>query len=170
MVIQPYSYEICFISIYIGKYVFPIVIHLARGNGVALESIVLSSIYKDLSLLKDWFLDSNMVQTTELVNLYAPFQLVHVWDWERFIRLRSMTNSISHNEQRVARQPGLKMNVGNMKLAKDTTGKSFQWQTYDVAINYWSMPKLYGVKEQYILFESHLNEKVQSFGLVVCGK
>ncbi|XP_022735556.1 uncharacterized protein LOC111288863 [Durio zibethinus] len=148
---------------YIGKHVFPIAIHLARGTQVALAPAVLSSIYRDLSLLKDWFFGSNVVQTNELANLYAPFQLVQVWIWERFPRLRPMANSISHGEPRLARWHRLKVNVDDMKLAIDSAGKSFQWRPYAIAVNGWSLPKFYGDKEQYILIDSRLNEEIQSF-------
>ncbi|XVE80356.1 hypothetical protein DITRI_Ditri14bG0133100 [Diplodiscus trichospermus] len=151
---------------HIGKHVFPLAIHLARGIRLALAPAVLSSMYRDLSLLKDRFFGSNLVQTNELVNLYAPFQLVQVWVWERFPRLRPVPNSISHGEPRVARWHRLKVNVGDMKLAIDSAGKCFQWRPYVTATNDWSLPKFYGDKEQYIVIGSHLDEDIQS--LVRC--
>ncbi|XVF77544.1 hypothetical protein PTKIN_Ptkin14bG0053500 [Pterospermum kingtungense] len=93
---------------HIGKHAFPIAIRLARGTRVALALAVLSTIYKDLSLFKDRFFGSNVVQINELVNLFAPFRLVQVWAWERFPMLRPTPNSISHGEPRVARWHKLK--------------------------------------------------------------
>ncbi|XVF77545.1 hypothetical protein PTKIN_Ptkin14bG0053600 [Pterospermum kingtungense] len=149
---------------YIGKHVFPIAIHLARGIRVALAPAVLSSIYKDLSLFKNWFFGSNVVQINELVDFYAQFQLVQVWIWERFPMLRPTPNSISHGEPRVARWHMLKVNVvGDVKLAIDSAGKSFQWRPYAVAVKNWSLPRFYGDKEQYILIDTDLNEELQSF-------
>ncbi|XVF77546.1 hypothetical protein PTKIN_Ptkin14bG0053700 [Pterospermum kingtungense] len=148
----------------IGKHVFPVAISLARGTRVALAPAVLCSIYKDLSLLKDWFFGSNVVQINELVNLYAPFQLVQVWAWERFPMLRPPPNSISHGEPRVARWHKLKVNVGgDVRLVIDSAGKSFQWRPYAVAVKNWSLTRFYGDDEQYIPIDSHFNEELESF-------
>ncbi|KAK6229679.1 Aminotransferase-like [Theobroma cacao] len=149
----------------IGKHVFPIAIHLARGTRVALAPAVLSSIYRDLSLLKGWFFSSNVVQTNKLLHLYAPFQLVQLWVWERFPRLRPLPNSISLGEPRAARWHRLKMNAGDVKLAIDSAGTGFQWRPYAIADNNWSLPKFYGDKEQYILNDFHLDEEIQSFAM-----
>ncbi|PPS18963.1 hypothetical protein GOBAR_AA01609 [Gossypium barbadense] len=145
---------------YVGKHVFPIAIHLARGNRVTLATAVLSRIYKDLSWLKDRIFYSVVVQTNELVNVYAPFQLVLVWAWERFLGSRPMPNSISHGEPRITKWHRLKVNVSDIKLPINSTGKSFQWRPYAIAINGWSLPKFY-----HILIDSHthLNEDIHSF-------
>ncbi|XP_040938086.1 uncharacterized protein [Gossypium hirsutum] len=150
---------------YVGKHVFPIAIHLARGNRVTLATAVLSRIYKDLSWLKDRIFYSVVVQTNELVNVYAPFQLVLVWAWERFLGSRPMPNSISHGEPRITKWHRLKVNVSDIKLPINSTGKSFQWRPYAIAINGWSLPKFYADEEQHILIDSHthLNEDIHSF-------
>jgi len=61
---------------------FPIAIHLARGNPIALAPAVLASIYNDLS----WFKKQIVVlkKCPVDVNLQSPFYLVQVWVWERF--------------------------------------------------------------------------------------
>ncbi|KAK8633495.1 hypothetical protein V6N13_014340 [Hibiscus sabdariffa] len=155
----------------IGKHVFPIAIHLARGNRLALAPAVLSSIYRDLNLFKDRFFGSVVVQTNELVNFYAPFQLVQVWVWERFPGLRPTPNSISPGEPRVARWNKLKANVIDVKVAMETAGRSFQWRPYVITIDGWSLPKFYGDKEQHVLIDSrvHLDEEIHSFARCLRG-
>ncbi|MBA0591206.1 hypothetical protein Gorai_019889 [Gossypium raimondii] len=141
---------------YVGRHVFPIAIHLARGNRVALAPAVLSRIYRGLCWFKDRIFCSLMVQTNELVNVYIPFQLVLVWVWERFLGSRPMPNSISYDEPRIARWHRLKVNVSDIKLPINSVGKSFQWRPYAIAINGWSVPKFYGD-------DTHLNEDIHSF-------
>ncbi|GMI79423.1 hypothetical protein HRI_001611600 [Hibiscus trionum] len=156
---------------YIGSHVFPIAIHLARGNRVALAPAVLSSIYRDLNLIKDGFFGSVVAQTNELVNLYAPFQLVQVWVWERFPGLRPTPKPISPGEPRIARWNRLKGNVTDVKLAMESAGRSFQWRPYVIEIDGWSLPKFYGDKEQHVLIDScvHLDEEIHSFARCLRG-
>ncbi|OMO79270.1 hypothetical protein CCACVL1_13797 [Corchorus capsularis] len=151
----------------VGKHVFPIAIHLARGTRFALAPAVLSSIYRDLGLLKDWLFGSNVVPINGELTLYAPFQLVQLWLWERFPGSRPMPNSISHGEPRVARWQWhrLQKNVDDMKLDIGSAGTEFQWRPYTLAVNGWSFPKFYGDKEQYIPVDSHLDEEVKSFAI-----
>ncbi|KAG8479352.1 hypothetical protein CXB51_029130 [Gossypium anomalum] len=134
------------------------------GTGHELEHEAFLSLW-DLSWLKDRIFCSVVVQTNELVNVYAPFQLLLVWVWERFMGARPMPNSISHGEPRIARWHRLKVNVSDIKLPINSAGKSFQWRPYAIAINGWSLPKFYGDEEQHILIDSHthLNEDIHSF-------
>ncbi|XP_039032332.1 uncharacterized protein LOC120167362 [Hibiscus syriacus] len=127
----------------VRKHVFRIAIHLARGNRVALAPAVLCSIYRDLNLLKDRFSGSVVAQSNELVYIYAPFQLVQVWVWERFPALRPTPSSISHGEPRVSRWNRLKVNV----------------------------PNFYGDEEQHVLIDSrvHLDEQIHSFARCLRG-
>ncbi|OMP12157.1 hypothetical protein CCACVL1_00097 [Corchorus capsularis] len=150
-----------------GKHVFPVAIHLARGTRVALAPAVLSSIYRDLGVLKDQLFGSNVLQIIGELNLYAPFQLVQLWLWERFPGLRPMPNSIKHGEPRVARWQWhrLQKNVDDMKLDIGFAGTEFQWRPYTLAVNGWTFPKFYGDKEQYIPLDSHLDEEVKSFAI-----
>ncbi|OMP04444.1 hypothetical protein COLO4_09639 [Corchorus olitorius] len=152
---------------FVGKHVFPMAIHLARGTRVALAPAVLSSIYRDLGVLKDQLFGSNLLQIIGELNLYAPFQLVQLWLWERFPGLRPTPNSIKHGEPRVARWQWhrLQKNVDDMKLDIGSAGTEFQWRPYTLAVNGWSFPKFYGDKEQYIPLDSHLDEEVKSFAI-----
>ncbi|KAK7859220.1 hypothetical protein CFP56_007755 [Quercus suber] len=87
---RQYSWLMHFMESTITKLVFPIAIHLARGNRLALAPAVLASFYRDLSVLK-----AKIVALIELesynekdnglaITLSAPFELVQNWAWERF--------------------------------------------------------------------------------------
>ncbi|KAI3753900.1 hypothetical protein L2E82_25965 [Cichorium intybus] len=65
--------------------VFPIAVHLARGIRLALAPAVLASIYRDLSLLKAKINNHNDETS---VTIWAPLQLLQIWIWERFPKLR----------------------------------------------------------------------------------
>ena len=85
----------------VKSYLFPIAIHLARGNPIALAPAVLASIYKDLSLLKKTIvgLKNYPVGGDRFpleVTLQSPFYLVQIWVWERFKNLQPI--SINHED------------------------------------------------------------------------
>ncbi|XP_056698312.1 uncharacterized protein [Spinacia oleracea] len=92
----------------ISQCVFPIAICLARGTRIALAPAVLASIYRDLSLLKDKIVGFlNEWVATKLV-LWAPFQFVQLWVWERFPTLGPLPISLLDGEPRLARWRDLK--------------------------------------------------------------
>nr|KYP60891.1 Serine/threonine protein phosphatase 7 long form isogeny [Cajanus cajan] len=72
----------------VSRFVFPIAIHLARGNPVALGPAVLASIYTDLSLLKKAIVGVTGDNLESEVTLKSPFYLVQIWVWERFKNLQ----------------------------------------------------------------------------------
>ncbi|GLU23620.1 hypothetical protein SLE2022_396120 [Rubroshorea leprosula] len=145
---------------FILKQAFPIAIRLARGTQFALAPVVLSNIYRDLGLLKNRLFGSN----EKLLALYAPFQLLQLGIWERFPELRPIPNPISMDEPRLARWYGLRIeNVGDVGLALDIAGESFQWRPYGVAIKNWDFPKFYGDEEQWLSVDSRLDEQSQVF-------
>ncbi|GLT59409.1 hypothetical protein SLA2020_322290 [Shorea laevis] len=106
------------------KHAFPIAIRLARGTQFALAPVVLSSIYRDLGLLKSRLFGSS----EKLLALYAPFQLLQLWIWERFPELRPIPNPISMDEPRLARWHGLRTeNVGDVGVALDLAAECKNW-------------------------------------------
>ena len=148
---------------------FPIAILLARGTRIALAPAVLSSIYSDLGLLKEKLVASTKLDTEEVLNLSAPFQLVQLWAWERFPALRPNPISITQSEPRPARWSKLKkVSIENVRLAIDSAGESFQWRPYAIAANHnWLFPKFYGEKEQWVSVESALDKELASFALCI---
>ena len=168
-----------FLSYWLSKFVFPlceyrierqnfpIAILLARGTRIALAPAVLSSIYSDLRLLKEKLVASTKLDTEEVLNLSAPFQLVQLWAWERFPALRPSPVSISQCEPRPARWSKLKkVSIENVRLAIDTAGESFQWRPYTIAANHnWLYPKFYEEKEQWVSVDAALDKELESFAL-----
>ncbi|XP_065862347.1 uncharacterized protein [Euphorbia lathyris] len=150
--------------------VFPIAIHLARGTRIALAPAVLSTIYRDLTLLKQKIVslttldaenDQKLVATT-----YAPFQLVLVWVWERFLNLSPKPNLLKIGEPRFARWNKLTCNPENVRLVLDSSNESFNWRPYTKIVENWDMPKFYGEKEMWISPDSDMDEEMLS--LVMC--
>lgn len=76
----------------IGQYVFYIAARLAEGTRIALGPAVLASLYRDLGLMK-----RNMNNGAPASVVWAPFQLLQIWAWERFpsLRPKSQPNKLS---------------------------------------------------------------------------
>ena len=144
---------------------FPIAILLARGTRIALAPAVLSSIYSDLGLLKEKLVASTKLDTEEVLNLSAPFQLVQLWAWERFPALRPNPISITQCEPRPARWSKLKkVSIENLRLAIDSAGENFLWRPYAIALNHnWLFPKFYGDKEQLVSVDAALDKDLESY-------
>ncbi|RWR79861.1 protein MAIN-LIKE 2-like protein [Cinnamomum micranthum f. kanehirae] len=63
----------------IGRNVFSIDVRFAKGTQIALGHAVLASLYRDLGLMK-----GNMDSDTPNSVVWAPFELLQKWSWERF--------------------------------------------------------------------------------------
>ncbi|KAF8391490.1 hypothetical protein HHK36_023795 [Tetracentron sinense] len=91
----------------IGRHVFSIAIHLAQGITIALAPAILATLYRDLRLLND-----QVVSSDKSATVWAPFQLLQAWAWERFPVLRPKTpNSLPPDEPRLARWHKLNSNL-----------------------------------------------------------
>jgi hypothetical protein len=154
----------------IGKNIFPIALHLARGTRIALAPAVLASIYWDLRLLKE-NIDSARCVTNEdkgdrlVLDLWAPFDLVQLWIWERFPALRPTPNLIKDGEPRVARWHKVKkLNIDKVGFVIDSEeGDGFQWRPYAAGLENWLPPKLYRDEEEWVSIGPDLDEEVASF-------
>ncbi|XXG83630.1 hypothetical protein AAC387_Pa10g1341 [Persea americana] len=84
--------HVAFLSLWLSRYVFPthpadiigrnvisIAVRLAKGTQIALGPAVLASLYKHLGLMK-----RNMDINAPNLVVWAPFQLLQKWSWERF--------------------------------------------------------------------------------------
>ena len=109
-----------------GKLLFSISVLLARGAKVALAPAVLSSIYWDLSLLRQ---NTGKFETNERAQLtvWAPFQLIQFWIWERFPELSPNPNSIGNGEPILARWHVVKKKVDleNVELGMCFWGRPY---------------------------------------------
>jgi hypothetical protein len=153
----------------IGRNLFPIAIHLARGTRIALAPAVLASIYWDLSLLKENIDLARCMKNEDkgdrlVLDLWAPFQLVQVWIWERFPTLRQTPNLIKDGEPRAARWHKVKkLNIEKLGLVIDSEGDGFQWRPYAAGLENWLSPKVYRNEERWVPIGPDLDEEVASF-------
>lgn len=155
----------------VGKNLFPIAIRLARGIRIALAPAVLATIYQDLRLLKGK-IDATRLMTkkdkgdSSVLDLWAPFQLVQVWIWERFPALRPTPNLITHGEPRVARWHKVKRsNIEKVRLLIDYARDSFQWRPYAAGLMNWLSPKFYRDKEEWVSVGPNMDKELESFAL-----
>ncbi|PKI67681.1 hypothetical protein CRG98_011894 [Punica granatum] len=139
-----------FLALFVSRFVFPrslnvicksslpIAVQLARGKRIALAPAVLADIYTDLSQLRNQIdslaggrikVDRDIADAK--LTLWAPFQLVQVWVWERFPKLRLNPNPFRKGEPTITQLVRLKSrNLDNVGMALDSSGRSFQWRPY----------------------------------------
>ncbi|KAK2387270.1 serine/threonine-protein phosphatase 7 long form protein [Trifolium repens] len=118
--------------------VFPIAVHLARGNPIALAPAVLASLYKDLSFFKKTIVDMSKYPVDGdsfplEVTIHSPFYLVQIWVWERFKNLQPQPMLINHGDPILIRWHkvrSLHMNIDSVKLALDSATNDFLWRPY----------------------------------------
>ncbi|KAG8386142.1 hypothetical protein BUALT_Bualt03G0118300 [Buddleja alternifolia] len=150
----------------VGNHVFPLAIHLSVGIQIALAPAVLASIYRDLTLLKHSIVDlAQKKRDKSRVTVWAPFQLVQLWAWERFPSLGPIPNALKCEEPRAARWHRLRKPKGNdIMKGLDCSGKTFQWRPYTTVLRNWDFSKFYWENEEYVvLVESNVDMKLDSF-------
>ncbi|XP_020222211.1 uncharacterized protein LOC109804776 [Cajanus cajan] len=151
----------------VGKFVFPIAVHLARGNTIALGPAVLASIYKDLTLLKKTIvgLTEKLVLGDDLqleVTLQSPFYLVQIWVWERFKNLQPQPRLINHDEAMLFRWHKVKpLKVDNVRLTLDSAMEHFRWRPYVQYVGKFKV--FYPENETLVPFEKDLDDELISF-------
>lgn len=145
------------------KQLFPLAIRLARGTRIALAPAVLATLYRDLTLLKGKMVALNESEG-ELI-LWAPFQLVLVWAWERFLKLQPESNFVEVGEPRLAHWHKVKKpEYGNLQSALDNAGEYFSWRPYVNAVDKnRSLGKVYRGKAEWISVSPDLDEELESF-------
>ncbi|XP_057951066.1 protein MAINTENANCE OF MERISTEMS-like [Malania oleifera] len=160
----------------IQKHVFPIAVHLSRGTQIALAPAVLASIYRDLSLLKAKIdVELRSMKTCEAkddcltLSLWAPFQLVQLWAWERFLALQPAPNLIKQGAPRSAQWHKVgKLGFKNVRSAIDAASECFKWRPYAVAVNNWACHKFYGDGTgKQVVGDSDTDIELQSFARCV---
>ncbi|XWS40128.1 hypothetical protein CRYUN_Cryun18bG0113400 [Craigia yunnanensis] len=149
----------------IREHVFSIAVHLARGTRLALAPAVLSSVYRDLCLLKDAITASTKLGKEEVFTLtiWSPFQLVQVWAWERFVELRPKPNLIAKGQPRLVQWHDVSCKVENVRLALESASGSFEWRPYAMQIENWKQPKFYRENEVCISITACLDKELESF-------
>ncbi|CAK8565544.1 unnamed protein product [Lathyrus sativus] len=117
---------------------FPIAVHLARGNPIALAPAVLASLYKDLSLFKEtivgfkkYSIGGDRLPMVWEVSLQSPFYLVQVWVWERFKNLQPQPKLINKGDHVLLRWHMVKaLEIENVRLELDSAIDDFLWRPY----------------------------------------
>ncbi|XP_028802703.1 uncharacterized protein LOC114757789 [Neltuma alba] len=157
-------------SLHIRSIVFPIAIHLARGNAVALAPAVLASIYKDLSLLKQAIFDltkspvGGHKKHHELV-LQSPFYLVQIWVWERIHVLQPKPKVMNTCGTILGRWHGVKaLEADNVRLVLDSAKEEFIWRPYARFGS--NRKKFYAENSFWVLLDHTLEEEIESF--IIC--
>ncbi|XP_021758869.1 uncharacterized protein LOC110723802 [Chenopodium quinoa] len=167
--------NVALIVLWLSRYVFSsfnvynIAISLARGTRIALAPAVLALIYRDLSLLKKKIVSLNCENGqgdgSKLV-LWAPFQLIQVWAWERFRTLGPKPEPLVRGEPRLARWHGVKcVENGRLRVEIESAGGEFLWRPYALYVKNWEFPKFYCDEEMWVLVDSEVDEELLSFAV-----
>ncbi|PSR95617.1 Prophage side tail fiber protein like [Actinidia chinensis var. chinensis] len=131
----------------IGKHVFPIAGHLSRGTKLALAPAVLSSLYRDLSLVREKAMNGFFP-----IAVSAPFQLLQLWAFERFPLLGPKTpNPLEPGQPRAARWHSLssKTNLPLVRIAL-VLADNFMWRPYAADLENWRHLSHYKKTEQFV--------------------
>ncbi|XP_024018610.1 uncharacterized protein LOC112090774 [Morus notabilis] len=148
------------------KHLFPLAIRLARGTRIALAPAVLASIYRDLSLLREKMFASIDSNHGSKVVVWAPFQLVQVWVYERFVLLQPERNLGELGQTRLAQWHKVKkLECEDVKAVFNSSGEFFIWRPYAMEMENWVLPKFYRDKEEWLLVNEGLDEELESFAL-----
>ncbi|WOG96285.1 hypothetical protein DCAR_0415619 [Daucus carota subsp. sativus] len=135
---------------------FHVAIHLSRGKRIALAPVVLASIYRDMRVLQNStvkYIKSQSQVRLRLILCHAD--LVHMWAWERFPKLRPSPVVINTEEPRSARWNGVKIRkVRDVRKALDSEKDSFLWRPYVITSSNCTWSKLYRDSEQWLVVES----------------
>jgi len=155
---------------FVKSYFFPIAVHLARGNSIALAPAVLASIYKDLSLFKKTIVDLSKCHVGGdryplEVTLQSPFYLVQIWVWERFKNLQPQPMLLNHADPFLFRWHKVKaLIVDNVRMALDSAMDDFLWRPY---VRYSDKCEMFYPNDEILVpFKKDLDTKIISF--VIC--
>ncbi|XP_047307439.1 uncharacterized protein LOC124910800 [Impatiens glandulifera] len=149
--------------------VFPIAVHLSRATRIALAPAVLASLYRDLDLLKrreqrSTRKPSKSRRPPNKITLWAPFQLVQVWIWERFESLRPQgIRTVGMTEPRICRwHTAGTEGLENENIARvfNESGKKFVWRPYTTRDYKGFMSELYGKKVVRVFDSYYLDREV----------
>ncbi|KAL8093395.1 hypothetical protein AgCh_035316 [Apium graveolens] len=134
---------------------FAVAVHLSRGNRIALAPVILASIYMDLRLLH------NSIVESKVGFLFCHFDLVQMWVWERFPKLRPTPRLMERIEPRSARWNGVTiLEVKDVRAALDSAKESFVWRPYVITSSNCMLSKLYRDNEQWVVVESDDTESL----------
>ncbi|MQM15937.1 hypothetical protein Taro_048891 [Colocasia esculenta] len=143
----------------IGPHVFPLAARLATGTRLALAPAVLASLYRDLRLIKELAARDHSTGDAVAV-VWAPFQLLQMWFWERFSALKPWEGprSLQPHEPWAARWHGLQATPPAPVRARD-----FRWRPYADGAEGWAPPPFYPDVGRWVDGSLEEDEAVRSF-------
>ncbi|KAM3308316.1 hypothetical protein P3S67_010060 [Capsicum chacoense] len=148
----------------IGSHVFPLAINLARGTLLKLAMLTASP--NEPSSNGN---DEDRLDILEF-SLWAPLFFVQVWAWERLLPLRpeQVQNYNMLSGVRIERWHNVKQkDVINVRTVIDSSGETFQWRPYALAVEGWVIPKFYKENEEWARVEGkNVDQELES--LVRC--
>ncbi|KAG0491891.1 hypothetical protein HPP92_005289 [Vanilla planifolia] len=149
----------------VGQYSIPIAVRLSRGVRIAIAPAILAGLYRDLRVLKDYLRCGGGAQEAAPLALWAPFSILQVWLWERFVALRPKAlNYVNSGEPRVARwHDAAKKLELPFVISVLELPDSFQWRPYAISLDSWCMPSFYKEKGEWICTGPLANEEFVSF-------
>ncbi|KAK1355360.1 hypothetical protein POM88_048616 [Heracleum sosnowskyi] len=135
---------------------FHAAIYLSRGTRIALAPVVLASIYTNMRLLRNSISESiELDSEVHLRLILCHTDLVHMWVWERFPKLRPTPGVMEGAEPRSSRWNGVKIvKVRDVRATLDSGKESFIWRPYVVTSSNCMLSKLYRDSEQWVVVES----------------
>ena len=146
--------------------VFGIAISLSKGVKLALPPAVLASSCRDLRLLKGKivsFISEANDYDLDLV-LWAPFQIVQLWFWERFPMLSPKPTSLMLGEPRLARWHNVNKSQSSFLMEEiESAGDIFLWRPYALHLKNWEFPKFYSDNERWVWMNSEVEDEILSF-------
>nr|XP_010923926.1 uncharacterized protein LOC105046877 [Elaeis guineensis] len=169
--------HVAFLSLWLSRYVFPahpektvslhmfpIAVRLARGARIALGPAVLASLYRDLQAVKDCLVSKCEQEVPSLV-VWAPFDILQMWIWERFVALRPDAKNFVHDvEPRTKRWNDVskKMEFSFIRWVFESPSE-FQWRPYASSLDNWRRPSFYKENGEWIHGCADKDEELRSF-------
>ncbi|KAK2387308.1 serine/threonine-protein phosphatase 7 long form protein [Trifolium repens] len=154
-------------KVLVKRCLFPVAIHLASGNPIALAPAVLASLYRDLTSFKKTLVGLSKYHVGDdrfsmEVTLNAPFYLVQIWVWERFKNLQPQPMLINHGDPLLFRWHKVQtLKFENVKLALDSAIDDFLWRPYVRYSDKCGM--FYPNDEIWVPNEKNLDKEILSF-------
>lgn len=149
----------------VGQYVIPIAVRLSRGVRISIATAVLASLYRDLRILKDYLHQNGGGQEAAQLVLWAPFSILQMWLWERFVALRpDALNYVNSGEPRVARwHDATKKLELSFVISVLEFPDSFQWRPYAISLDSWRMPSFYKEMGEWVCSSANADDELGSF-------
>ncbi|PKA54389.1 Serine/threonine-protein phosphatase 7 [Apostasia shenzhenica] len=149
----------------VGQYVIPIAVRLSRGVRISIAPAVLAVLYRDLRILKHYLRCYGGGLDELPLTLWAPFSILQLWLWERFVALRPDALSfVNSGEPRVSRwhDAAKKLDLAFVNSVLQLPD-GFQWRPYVISLDSWCMPPFYKEKGEWVSLDANGDDDFHSF-------